>query len=239
MDGTVRVVEKLAARGELIDACIVGEPTCVSRFGDTMKNGRRGSLHGRLRVHGVQAHIAYPQLGHNPIHSVASAIAELAATAWDEGNEFFPPTTWQISNMHAGTGATNVVPGHADIVFNFRHGTASSVDSLKERVHAILDRNELNYDLEWEIGAKPFLTPRGDLVDALGAAIKEVTGVDAALSTSGGTSDGRFIADIASQVVEFGPVNASIHRIDEHVAVAELRQLAWVYRGALERLFHV
>jgi succinyl-diaminopimelate desuccinylase len=239
VDGTVRVVEKLAARGEPIDACIVGEPTCVARFGDTMKNGRRGSLHGRLRVHGVQAHIAYPQLGHNPIHTAAHAIAELAGTVWDEGNEYFPPTTWQISNMHAGTGATNVVPGHADIVFNFRHGTASSVESLKQRVHDILDRHGLNYELEWEIGAKPFLTPRGELVDALSAAIKDVTGVDAALSTTGGTSDGRFIADIASEVVEFGPVNESIHRIDEHVGVAELQQLARVYRNVLERLLRV
>jgi succinyl-diaminopimelate desuccinylase len=239
VDGTVKVVEKLAARGEPIDACIVGEPTCVSRLGDTMKNGRRGSLHGRLRVKGHQCHIAYPHLGRNPIHLAAPVIAELATTVWDEGNEYFPPTTWQVSNLHAGTGATNVVPGHADIVFNFRHGTASPVENLQARVHAILDRHGLDYDLEWEIGAKPFLTPRGPLVEALSEAIKDVTGVDAELSTTGGTSDGRFIADIATEVVEFGPVNESIHKIDEHVGVEELAQLTRIYRGVLERLLHV
>ena len=239
VDGTVRVVERLAARGERIDACIVGEPTCVARFGDTMKNGRRGSLHGRLRVKGIQAHIAYPALGRNPIHEAAPAIAELAATVWDEGNDYFPPTTWQISNLHSGTGATNVVPGHADIVFNFRHGTASPVESLQARVHALLDRLGLDYELEWEIGAKPFLTPRGPLVDALSAAVQEVAGLTPDLSTTGGTSDGRFIADIAREVVEFGPINESIHKIDEHVGVEELDQLARVYRGVLERLLHV
>jgi succinyl-diaminopimelate desuccinylase len=239
VDGTVKVVERLAVRDERIDACIVGEPTCVARFGDTMKNGRRGSLHGRLRVKGIQAHIAYPHLGKNPIHLAAPAIAELAATVWDAGNEYFPPTTWQISNMHSGTGATNVVPGHADIVFNFRHGTASPVDSLQTRVRAILDKHQLDYDLEWEIGAKPFLTPRGPLVDALAAAIRETTGIEPELSTTGGTSDGRFIADIAREVVEFGPVNESIHKIDEHVGMEELAQLARVYRSVLERLLHV
>ncbi len=238
VDGTVRVVERLAARQETIDACIVGEPTCVSRFGDMMKNGRRGSLHGRLRVKGIQAHIAYPHLGRNPIHLAAPAITELAATVWDAGNDYFPPTTWQISNMHGGTGAMNVIPGHADIAFNFRHGTASPVESLQARVKAILDRHGLDYDLEWEIGAKPFLTPRGPLVDALADAIREVTGVEAELSTTGGTSDGRFIADIAREVVEFGPVNESIHKIDEHVGVDELEQLARVYTGVLERLLH-
>ena len=236
VDGTVRVVERLAARGERIDACIVGEPTCVSAFGDMMKNGRRGSLHGRLRVKGTQAHIAYPHLGKNPIHLAAPAIAELAATEWDQGNEYFPPTTWQISNMHSGTGAMNVIPGHADIAFNFRHGTASPVESLQARVTAILDKHHLDYDLAWEIGARPFLTPRGTLVEALSAAIAEVTGVTPELSTTGGTSDGRFIADIADEVVEFGPINASIHKIDEHVGVAELEQLTRVYLGVLERL---
>ena len=236
LDGTVKVVERLAGRNEHIDSCIVGEPTCVSRFGDMMKNGRRGSLHGRLRVKGIQAHIAYPQLGRNPIHLAAPAIAELAATVWDEGNEYFPPTTWQISNMHSGTGATNVVPGHADIVFNFRHGTASPVDNLRQRVHAILDKHHLDYELEWEIGAKPFLTPRGPLVDALAAAIRETTGIEPELSTTGGTSDGRFIADVAREVVEFGPINASIHKIDENVGVKELEQLSQVYQGVLERL---
>ena len=238
IDGTVRVVEMLAARGERIDACIVGEPTCVSRFGDMMKNGRRGSLHGRLRVKGIQAHIAYPHLGRNPVHLAAPAIAELAATAWDAGNEYFPPTTWQISNMHSGTGAANVIPGHADIAFNFRFGTASSIDSLKERVQVVLDRHGLDYDLEWELGARPFLTPRGSLVEALSEATRESVGISPELSTTGGTSDGRFIADIADQVVEFGPINASIHKIDEHVGIEELAQLAHVYRLTLEKLLH-
>ena len=236
VDGTVKVVEHLAARNELIDCCIVGEPTCVAQFGDMMKNGRRGSLHGRLRVKGIQAHIAYPLLGKNPIHLVAPAIAELAATGWDEGNEYFPPTTWQISNMHSGTGAMNVIPGHADIAFNFRFSTASTVNSLQQRVCDILDKHGLNYDLDWELGAKPFLTPRGGLVDALSASIQEVTGIIPELSTTGGTSDGRFIADIAREVVEFGPINASIHKIDENVGVEELQQLARVYRGVLARL---
>lgn len=239
IDGTVRVVEKLAARNERIDACIVGEPTCNTTFGDMMKNGRRGSLHGRLRVKGIQAHIAYPRLGRNPVHLAAPAIAELAATVWDEGNEYFPPTTWQISNMHSGTGAANVIPGHADIAFNFRFGTASSIDSLQSRVTALLDRHALEYDLEWEIGARPFLTPRGSLVEALSAATQEIAGTVPELSTTGGTSDGRFIADIADQVVEFGPINASIHKIDENVGVDELVQLARIYRRTLEKLLHV
>ena len=238
VDGTVKVVERLAARNELIDYCIVGEPTCVSQFGDMMKNGRRGSLHGRLRVKGIQAHIAYPHLGKNPIHLSAPAIAELATTVWDEGNEYFPATTWQISNMHSGTGAMNVIPGHADIAFNFRFSTASSVDGLQQRVCAILDRHGLDYELTWELGAKPFLTPRGGLVDALAASIQAVTGISPELSTTGGTSDGRFIADIAREVVEFGPINASIHKIDENVGIQELAQLARVYQGVLERLLH-
>ena len=239
VDGTVKVVERLAARNELIDYCIVGEPTCVSRFGDMMKNGRRGSLHGRLRVKGIQAHIAYPHLGRNPIHLAAPAIAELAATEWDAGNEYFPPTTWQISNMHSGTGAANVIPGHADIAFNFRFSTASTVEGLQQRVCAILDRHGLDYELDWELGAKPFLTPRGGLVDALADAIQATTGISPELSTTGGTSDGRFIADIAREVVEFGPINASIHKIDENVGIEELAQLARVYQGVLERLLHV
>jgi len=239
IDGTVRVVEMLAARHERIDACIVGEPTCNTTFGDMMKNGRRGSLHGRLRVKGIQAHIAYPHLGKNPVHLAAPAIAELAATVWDDGNEYFPPTTWQISNMHSGTGAANVIPGHADIAFNFRFGTASSVACLQARVATLLDRHGLEYDLEWEIGARPFLTPRGSLVEALSAATREITGIVPELSTTGGTSDGRFIADIADQVVEFGPINASIHKIDEHVGVDELVQLARIYRRTLEKLLHV
>ncbi|MDD4880879.1 MAG: succinyl-diaminopimelate desuccinylase [Gallionellaceae bacterium] len=239
VDGTVRVVERLAERGERLDYCIVGEPTCTKLFGDTLKNGRRGSLHGRLTVNGVQGHIAYPHLCKNPIHLAAPAIAEMAATVWDEGNEYFPATTWQISNIPGGTGATNVVPGHVDIVFNFRFSTASTVEGLRDRVHAILDRHGLDYALQWEVGAKPFLTPRGKLVDALAAAIRETVGVETELSTTGGTSDGRFIADICREVVEFGPVNKSIHRIDENVGVDELEQLAAIYRLTLEKLLHV
>ncbi len=239
VDGTVRVVERLAARKEAIDYCIVGEPTCATRFGDTLKNGRRGSLHGRLTVKGVQGHIAYPQLAKNPIHLAAPVIAELATTVWDNGNAYFPPTTWQISNIHSGTGATNVIPGHADIVFNFRFSTASTVEGLQQRVHAILDQHGLDYALDWEIGAKPFLTPHGKLVDALVRAIRDTTGVEAELSTSGGTSDGRFIADICEEVVEFGPLNKSIHKIDEHVSLTDLQQLADIYRRVIEDLLHV
>lgn len=235
-DGTVKVVETLAARGEKIDCCIVGEPTCVSRLGDTIKNGRRGSLSGRLTVKGIQGHIAYPHLVRNPIHQAAPAIAELAATVWDQGNQYFPPTSWQISNIHGGTGATNVVPGTVEIRFNFRHSTASTKEGLKTRVHEILDRHGLEYDLEWEESGKPYLTPRGTLVDAISAAIKEVTGLDTGLSTSGGTSDGRFIADICPQVVEFGPINASIHKLNENVPVADLEPLRAIYEKTLEKL---
>lgn len=235
-DGTVKVVEALAARGEKIDCCIVGEPTCVSTLGDTIKNGRRGSLSGKLTVKGIQGHIAYPHLVRNPIHQAAPAIAELAATVWDEGNEYFPPTSWQISNIHGGTGATNVVPGTVEIKFNFRHSTASTKEELKSRVHAILDKHGLEYDLDWENSGKPYLTPRGSLVAAISAAIKTVTGLDTELSTTGGTSDGRFIADIAEQVVEFGPINASIHKLNEHVAVADLDPLRAIYQTTLEHI---
>lgn len=235
-DGTVKVVEMLAARGEKIDCCIVGEPTCVSQLGDTIKNGRRGSLSGRLTVKGVQGHIAYPHLVRNPIHQAAPAIAELAAIEWDKGNEYFPPTSWQISNIHGGTGATNVVPGTVEIRFNFRHSAASTKDDLKARVHEVLDRHGLEYDLDWEESGKPYLTPRGSLVDAISAAIKEVTGLDTELSTSGGTSDGRFIADICTQVVEFGPLNASIHKLNENVPVAALEPLRAIYQKTLEKL---
>ncbi len=239
VDGTIRVVERLTERGEAIDYCIVGEPTCAKVFGDTIKNGRRGSLHGRLTVNGVQGHIAYPHLCQNPIHLAAPAITELAGTLWDQGNDYFQPTTWQISNIHGGTGATNVVPGTVDIVFNFRFSTASTVEGLQQQVHAILDRHGLDYALEWEVGAKPFLTPRGQLVEALSAAIREATGVETELSTTGGTSDGRFIADICREVVEFGPVNKFIHRIDENVGLDELENLATIYRLTLEKLLHV
>ncbi|MFA6445563.1 MAG: succinyl-diaminopimelate desuccinylase [Sterolibacterium sp.] len=236
VDGTVRVIEALKARKEAIDFCIVGEPTCVDRLGDTMKNGRRGSLSATLRVKGVQGHVAYPHLVRNPVHLAAPALAELAASTWDEGNEYFPPTSFQISNAHAGTGAGNVVPGSFEIMFNFRFSTASTVENLQSRVHAILDRHRLEYDIRWVLGAKPFLTPRGELCEALGAATLAATGSAAGLSTTGGTSDGRFIADICPQLVEFGPVNASIHQIDERIAVADLEPLAKIYELTFEHL---
>lgn len=235
-DGTVAVTEALRARGEAMDYCIVGEPTAVAALGDTVKNGRRGSLSGRLTVKGVQGHIAYPHLARNPIHLAAPALAELAATVWDEGNEFFPLTTWQISNIHGGTGATNVIPGHVEVLFNFRFATASTPDGLQARVHAILDRHGLDYELKWTLGARPFLTGRGALVDSALAAIREETGLDAELSTTGGTSDGRFIAEICPQVVEIGPVNATIHKIDECVEAAALPRLSAIYRRILEKL---
>jgi succinyl-diaminopimelate desuccinylase len=235
VDGTVKVVEALQARKELIDYCIVGEPTCVDKLGDTVKNGRRGSLSGHLIVKGIQGHIAYPHLAKNPIHLAAPAIAELAATEWDQGNEFFPPTTWQISNMRGGTGATNVIPGEVEILFNFRFCTASTVDSLKARVLTLLDRHGLNYSIEWEY-SKPYLTGRGNLVDAISAAIKEVTGIDTGLSTSGGTSDGRFIADICPQVIELGPRNATIHKLNECVELEHIEPLRGIYQRTLEKL---
>lgn len=235
-DGTDKVVQALQARGETIDYCIVGEPTCTDRLGDTVKNGRRGSLSGALTVKGIQCHIAYPHLGKNPIHLAAPAIAELAATDWDQGNEYFPPTTWQISNIHGGTGATNVVPGQVEILFNFRFSTASTVEELKKRVHEILDNHRLAYDLQWDFSARPYLTPKGDLVEAVAAAIKSATGIDTTLSTSGGTSDGRFIATICPQVLEIGPVNATIHKINECVAVADIAPLKEIYRHTLVNL---
>jgi succinyl-diaminopimelate desuccinylase len=237
VDGTTRVVEALKARKQGIDYCIVGEPTSVSKTGDTIKNGRRGSLSGTLTVKGVQGHIAYPHLVKNPIHLASPAIAELAATVWDEGNEYFPPTSFQVSNIKGGTGATNVVPGTVEIVFNFRHSTASTVESLKSRFIAILDKHKLEYDLEWENSSgKPYLTPRGDLVDAVASAIKQVTGLDTELSTSGGTSDGRFIADICPQVIELGPLNATIHKVNECVPVADLDALSEIYYLTLCKL---
>ena len=236
VDGTVRVVEALRKRNEPIDYCIVGEPTSVEKTGDTIKNGRRGSLSGALTIKGVQGHIAYPHLVKNPIHLAAPAIAELAATTWDEGNEYFPPTSWQISNIHGGTGATNVVPGTVEILFNFRFSTAGTVDGLKSRVHAILDRHGLEYDLRWELSAKPYLTPRSNLVEVVSAAIREVTGIKTELCTGGGASDGRFIADICPQVIELGPLNATIHKINECVAVADLDALSEIYRLTLVKL---
>jgi succinyl-diaminopimelate desuccinylase len=235
-DGTVKVVATLKARGETLDCCIVGEPTSVNHQGDTIKNGRRGSLSGKLMVKGVQGHVAYPEKVKNPIHLAAPALAELAATHWDNGNEFFPPTSFQISNIHAGTGATNVVPGTLEVLFNFRFSTASTADGLQNRTHEILDRHQLEYDLHWMLGGRPFITAPGRLVSALSAAIQAEAGITPELSTSGGTSDGRFIADICPEVVEFGPVNATIHKIDECVAIADIEPLARIYAATFRTL---
>jgi len=234
--GTTLVVETLRARGEALDFCIVGEPTSTNTLGDTIKNGRRGSLSGKLTVKGVQGHIAYPLLAKNPIHLAAPALAELAAEKWDEGNEYFPPTSWQMSNIKAGTGATNVIPGTLEVQFNFRFATVHTADQLKARVHAVLDRHELDYDLAWTLGGKPFLTPRGSLVGAMEAAIRDTLAISPELSTTGGTSDGRFIADICPQVVEFGPVNATIHKLNECIALDAIQPLSDIYRRTLENL---
>ncbi|HWT21734.1 MAG TPA: succinyl-diaminopimelate desuccinylase [Variovorax sp.] len=240
IDGTVIVCNALAARGETIDYCIVGEPTAVERCGDMIKNGRRGTMSGKLTVHGVQGHIAYPHLAKNPVHAVAPALAELvainAAGGWDAGNAYFQPTSWQISNFHAGTGASNVIPGSAVIDFNFRFSTESTPESLQKRVHAVLDAHGVDYTLAWTIGGLPFLTTPGELVSAVQVAIADETGIATELSTSGGTSDARFIAKICKQVVELGPVNASIHKIDEHIDVAEIETLKNIYKRTLERL---
>jgi succinyl-diaminopimelate desuccinylase len=236
VDGTVRVVEALQARGETLDYCIVGEPTSNKLVGDMIKNGRRGSLSGTLIVKGIQGHIAYPHLVKNPIHMAAPAIAELAATTWDNGNEYFPPTSWQISNMNGGTGATNVVPGTVEILFNFRFSTASTEQQLKDKVHAILDKHNLTYDLEWEMSGKPYITPKGSLVEAISRAIEQSYGITPELSTSGGTSDGRFIADICPQVIEFGPLNATIHKLNECVAVADIEPLKLTFQRTMENL---
>ena len=235
IDGTVKVVEALKARGEHFDYCIVGEPTSNKVVGDMIKNGRRGSLSGKLIVKGIQGHIAYPHLVKNPIHMVAPAIKDMVETVWDNGNEYFPPTSWQISNMNGGTGATNVVPGEVTILFNFRFSTASTEQNLKDRVYAILDKHLLEYDLEWEY-SPPYITPRGNLVEAISEAIQESYGVSPELSTTGGTSDGRFIADICKQVIEFGPLNATIHKLNECVAVADIEPLKDTYRITLEKL---
>ncbi|HNC52092.1 MAG TPA: succinyl-diaminopimelate desuccinylase [Accumulibacter sp.] len=236
IDGTVVVIDTLRRRGESIDYCVVGEPTAVDTLGDIVKNGRRGSLSGKLAIHGIQGHIAYPHLAKNPIHLAAPAIAELATTVWDEGNEFFPPTTWQVSNIHAGTGAGNVIPGSVVIDFNFRFGTASRPQDLQERLCTLLARHGLDYHIDWTLAARPFLTGRGALIDAALRAIRAETGCEPELSTSGGTSDGRFIAEICPQVLEIGPVNASIHKVNECVEVAALPRLAAIYRRILEEL---
>lgn len=235
-DGTVVVCDQLKARGEQLDYCIVGEPTAVEQMGDMIKNGRRGSMSGRLLVKGIQGHIAYPQLARNPIHQAAPALAALAAEKWDDGNEYYLPTSWQMSNIHGGTGATNVIPGEVVIDFNFRFSTASTVENLQQRVHAILGQHGLEYDLQWTVGGLPFLTPRGELSAALSKAIKDETGIDTELSTTGGTSDGRFIAQICPQVIECGPPNASIHKIDEHIELRFIDPLKNIYRRTLENL---
>ncbi|PAT41160.1 succinyl-diaminopimelate desuccinylase [Vandammella animalimorsus] len=234
--GTTHVIETLRARGERLDYCIVGEPTAQQRTGDMIKSGRRGSLSGRLHVHGVQGHIAYPHLARNPIHQALPALAELAATEWDAGNEFFPPTSWQISNIRAGTGAGNVIPGELVVDFNFRFSTESSDAQLRQRVHALLDRHGLDYTLHWTLGGQPFLTPSGTLVQLVQQAVGQVTGLSPELSTSGGTSDGRFIATLCPQVIELGPPNASIHKVDEHIALADLETLARIYAQLLQLL---
>ena len=236
VDGTVIVCEKLKARGEAPQFCIVGEPTSVERTGDMIKNGRRGTMSGKLTVKGVQGHIAYPHLADNPIHRLAPALAELVAIQWDEGNAFFPPTSWQVSNIHAGTGASNVIPGDCVVDFNFRFCTESTPESLQQRLTAVLDKHGLQYELKWTIGGLPFLTTPGTLVGAIQKAILDETGLNTELSTTGGTSDGRFIAQICPQVIEFGPPNATIHKVDEHVALSDIAPLKAIYRRTLENL---
>jgi len=236
VDGTLVVCERLRARGQRLDYCIVGEPTSIERTGDMVKNGRRGTMGGKLTVRGIQGHIAYPHLARNPIHQVAPALAELVATQWDKGNAFFQPTSWQMSNIHGGTGASNVIPGNVVIDFNFRFNTESTPEGLQQRVREVLERHGLDYELSWTVGGLPFLTTPGTLVDAVRAAIKAETGIETELSTTGGTSDGRFIAKVCAEVIELGPPNATIHKIDEHVEVAQIEPLTNIYRGVLQRV---
>jgi succinyl-diaminopimelate desuccinylase len=236
INGTVKVVRHLEARNEKIDMCLVGEPSSTSKLGDVVKNGRRGSLSGNLTVLGKQGHVAYPHLAENPIHLAAPALAELAAEVWDQGNEFFPPTTFQVSNIHAGTGANNVIPGECDIMFNLRFSTEVTDEQLKQRVEAILDKHGLRYQLEWVLSGQPFLTPRGELVEATCKAIHDICGYDTELSTAGGTSDGRFIAPTGAQVLELGPLNATIHQLNEHVKADDLITLSKIYHRMMEHL---
>jgi len=236
INGTVKVVETLEARHEKIDWCVVGEPSSTKVTGDVIKNGRRGSLGAVLTVKGVQGHVAYPHLAKNPIHLAAPALAELAATHWDNGNEFFPPTSFQMSNIHSGTGATNVIPGECEVVFNFRFSTEQTADGLRQQTEALLRRHGLDFSITWTLSGNPFLTPRGALVAAAQDAIRDVCGIETELSTSGGTSDGRFIAPTGAQVVEIGPPNAMIHKIDEHIGVQDLVTLTDVYERLLEKL---
>jgi succinyl-diaminopimelate desuccinylase len=236
VDGTAKVVEALKRRGESMDYCIVGEPTSVDALGDTLKNGRRGSLSGRLTVRGIQGHVAYPHLARNPVHQLAPALAELARTQWDKGNDSFPPTTWQVSNIHAGTGVGNVIPGTVEVDFNFRFSTESTDASLTQRVEAILKKHGLDYSLSWVLGARPFLSAKGKLAQTVTDICKRHTGHSAELSTTGGTSDARFIIEISPEVLELGPVNASIHKLNEHIEVAALDQLARIYLDTLRAL---
>lgn len=236
IDGTVKVVDYLTNHNEHIDMCLVGEPSCTSQLGDTIKNGRRGSLGATLTVYGTQGHVAYPHLANNPIHLVAPALAELSSEQWDQGNEFFPATSFQISNIHSGTGATNVIPGHVDVVFNFRFSTEQTQEKITARVKEILDSHDFEYDIQWNLSGHPFLTAEGELVDAARASIKEITGIDTELSTAGGTSDGRFIAPTGSQVIELGPLNATIHKVNECVATDHLVQLSLIYEKIMEKL---
>jgi succinyl-diaminopimelate desuccinylase len=236
INGTVKVVEHLESRNEKIDWCLVGEPSSTDKLGDVVKNGRRGSLSGSLTIHGHQGHVAYPHLAENPIHTSAAAIAELIAAEWDQGNEFFPPTTFQISNINAGTGANNVIPGDMKILFNLRFSTEVTEQQLKERVESILNTHKLKYDLQWVLSGHPFLTPAGELVNATCKAIKDTCGYDTELSTAGGTSDGRFIAPTGAQVLELGPLNATIHQINENVAAEDLNILSEAYQRILENL---
>ena len=236
VDGTVRVMEYLQEQGDTIDWCLVGEPSSTEQLGDVIKNGRRGSLGALLRVKGVQGHIAYPHLADNPIHRALPALDALAREVWDEGNRFFPPTSMQISNINGGTGATNVIPGELQVRFNFRFSTEVSDTQLRQRTEAILQAHQLDYEIDWALSGQPFLTPSGELVEAAVAGIRTVTGIDTQLSTAGGTSDGRFIAPYGAQVVELGPVNATIHKIDEEVLTADLPRLTAIYRDILERL---
>lgn len=236
VEGTVKVVEALEKRGEKIDWCLLGEPSCLERFGDTLRNGRRGSLTGILKVEGIQGHVAYPERADNPIHRAVPALAELIHVRWDPGNEFFPPTSFQVSNFNSGTGAGNVIPGDATVRFNFRYSSAVTKDALKQKVHALLDKHGLKYSIDWRPMGDPFVTKPGDLSRAVQDAVEKATGLRPKLDTGGGTSDGRFIAPTGAQVIEFGPRNASIHKIDECVAVKELEQLVAIYLDVLKRL---
>ena len=236
IDGTIKVCEKLQAQGERLDYCLVGEPTSSQQLGDMIKQGRRGSLSGKLTVRGIQGHIAYPHLASNPIHLIAPAMNELVQIHWDQGNAFFPPTSWQISNIHAGTGANNVIPGEVVVDFNFRFSTASTPDNLKQRLMTVLDKHRLNYEIVWQLGGEPFLTESGELTAALINAIQAECQLTPECSTTGGTSDGRFMAKICPQVIEFGPVNASIHKINEHIAISDIEPLKNIYRRTLEQL---